>query len=178
MTGWRLFLTVAVLGFAIGSALAWLTNRGHDADAPPSAGAGVGDPRPGFRLDELDGEPVEAARFDGRPLLVNFWATWCAPCRREMPVLQEASERHGESLSVVGIAMDDPGPVRDFVADVGVDYTILVGRDAVLEVQRDWGNASGALPYTVLVDAEGIIRWRHHGEVTSEELAGALGGVL
>ncbi len=167
-----LYSLVAIVGLGLGVALAWLTR-----DQPPpvgTSGATVGDPRPPFRHAALDGQWVSADDFDGRLLLVNFWATWCAPCRREMPLLQAFSERHADQLSMVGIAIDDAGPVGDFVESLGIDYPILVGSSDVLATQRAWGNAAGALPYTVLVDEEGIIRWQHLGEVSDEELTAAL----
>lgn len=163
-----LFVFVAMLGLALGAGYAWFSRP-----APPPVGvegAGLGDPRPPFRHGGLDGQWVEADQFDGQLLLVNFWATWCAPCRREMPVLQAASERHAGALAVVGIAIDDPGPVRDFVTELGISYPILIGSADVLRTQRAWGNAAGALPYTVLVDRAGVIRWQHLGEVTADEL--------
>jgi thiol-disulfide isomerase/thioredoxin len=163
-----LLTLVALLGLALGAGYAWLSRP-----APPPVGvegAGVGDLRPAFRHGDLNGQWVEADHFDGQLLLVNFWATWCAPCRREMPVLQAASEQYVDELTVVGIAIDDPGPVRDFVAELAISYPILVGSADVISTQRAWGNASGALPYTVLVDREGRIRWQHLGEVTAEEL--------
>lgn len=178
MSGWRLWAFVVVLGFLIGTALAWLTNRGQDSGAEPESVLAVGQPHPGFNLPGTDGGRVDAAEFAGRAMLVNFWATWCAPCRREMPVLQAASERHGGALAVVGIALDDPEPVTRFVEEIGVHYTILVGQGEVLDAQSEWGNEVGAMPYTVLVDADGIVRWRHYGEVTADELDRALGDVL
>ncbi len=168
-----LYLGVAVLGIALGAGWAWLSRP-----APPEPGvegAAVGDPQPGFRHGDLDGQWVSAADFEDRLLLVNFWATWCAPCRREMPVLQDASEAHAEDLAVVGIAIDDPGPVRDFVDQLGISYPILIGGADVLTTQRAWGNASGALPYTVLVDRQGQIAWQHMGEVSADELTEVLG---
>jgi thiol-disulfide isomerase/thioredoxin len=163
-----LVVLVALVGLALGVGVAWFT---RPAPPPPGlTGAAVGDARPGFRHGDLHGQWVEASDFDGQLLLVNFWATWCAPCRREMPALQEASRRHGNQLAVVGIAMDDPVPVADFVNELGVDYTILVGSTDVINTQRAWGNSAGALPYTVLVDRQGVIRWQHLGEVTAMEL--------
>lgn len=177
MKGWRLWVSVIVLGFLLGTALAWLSNRAPDAGSEPESELALGQPHPGFNLPALDGERIDAARFAGRAMLVNFWATWCAPCRREMPALQAASRRHGESLSVVGIALDDPAAVADFVAELDIQYTILADQDEVFDVQREWGNRAGAMPYTVLVDADGIVRWRHYGEVTQSELDEALRGV-
>jgi len=164
-----LFVGVAVLGLAIGVAVA-LVNRPSPPE-PGITGAAVGDPRPDFRHGDLSGQWVSAEDFDGRLLLVNFWATWCAPCRREMPILQEADREHGENLTVVGVAIDDPGPVRDFIEELGIEYPILVGAADVMATQQAWGNSAGALPYTVLVDRDGIIRWQHLGEVSAEELA-------
>jgi peroxiredoxin len=180
MSGWRLWITVVVLGVAVGSLLGWVTATGPAPEAEPAEQGAeiVGRQQPGFSLPSVDGGTVSAEDFSGRAMLVNFWATWCAPCRREMPVLQAASETHGDALTVVGIAMDDAEPVQRFIDEVGVDYTVLVGLDEVIDTQREWGNAVGAMPYTVLVDSEGVVRWRHFGEVTESELDEALGEVL
>ncbi len=178
MSGWRLWVSVVVLGFLLGAGLAWLSNRETGNAAAPAPELAKGQPHPGFNLPALDGRRVDADRFAGRAMLVNFWATWCAPCRREMPVLQAASQEHGDSLAVVGIALDDPETVADFVEELGIEYTILADQDEVLDVQREWGNRAGAMPYTVLVDAQGTVRWRHYGEVSAEQLEEALAGVL
>lgn len=165
---WFLYAGVAVGGLAMGILVAWFTR--DPAPQPGSTGAQIGDPRPPFRHAAVDGRFVSADDFDDKALLVNFWATWCAPCRREMPLLDEVAKTHSAQLSVVGIAIDEPGPVIDFVESLGIGYTILVGSSDVLATQQAWGNSAGALPYTVLVDAEGIIRWRHLGEVTPDQL--------
>ncbi|NDY95932.1 TlpA family protein disulfide reductase [Wenzhouxiangella limi] len=167
-----LYIGAALIGLSLGGAFAWLSRP-----APPepgTAGAAVGDPRPGFRHGGLNGEWIDADDFEGQLLLVNFWATWCAPCRREMPVLQAASERHGDDLAVVGLAIDDLEAVREFVTGLEIRYPIAAGNADVMATQRAWGNAAGALPYTVLVDRSGVIRWQHLGEVSVEQLESAL----
>ncbi|MEN1729118.1 MAG: TlpA disulfide reductase family protein [Pseudomonadota bacterium] len=168
MNRWVLYALVAVLGLGLGAGVAWFTLPGPPA--PGIEGAQEGDPRPEFRHAAVDGQFVSASDFDGQAMLVNFWATWCAPCRREMPLLNEISQSHAGRMTVVGIAIDEPGPVVEFVNELGIDYPILVGTSDVMATQQAWGNASGALPYTVLVDASGVIRWRHLGEVTVDQL--------
>ncbi|MGD9021843.1 MAG: TlpA disulfide reductase family protein, partial [Lysobacterales bacterium] len=80
----------------------------------------VGQVRPDFRLGSSAGDIVTAADFDGRVLLLNFWATWCEPCRREMPMLVDLQARYGQAgLQVVGVAVDDPGLAREFAGKYG-----------------------------------------------------------
>ncbi len=166
------FAAVAVVGLALGAGFAWFTRGQPPAPDPTGApdAAGVGDPRPDFRHAALDGRFVEAADFDGGPVLINFWATWCAPCVREMPLLDAFAETHADRLAVVGIAIDEPGAVGPFVEELGVDYDILVGTTDVMTTQRRYGNTQGLLPYTVLVDADGTIAWQFLGEVKPEHL--------
>lgn len=167
-----LYIGAALIGLALGGAFAWFSRP-----APPEPGiegASVGDPHPGFRHGGVDGEWVDAKDFADRLMLVNFWATWCAPCRREMPVLQAANDRYGADLAVVGLAIDDLAAVREFVTELDIQYPIAAGNADVMATQRAWGNSAGALPYTVLVDRAGVIRWQHLGEVSADQLDAAL----
>lgn len=167
-----LFASFALAGVLLGAGIAWITRE--EPPPPANPGAQPGDLRPHFRHAALDGSWVEPSDFAGRLLLVNFWATWCIPCLREMPLLQSTYDRHIGELAVVGVAIDEPGAVREFVEEQGITYPILIGAADVFATQRAWGNASGALPYTVLVDRDGIIRWQHLGEVTPDELEAVL----
>ena len=95
-------------------------------------GVGV-DARPDFRLGSNTGEIVTPEDFAGKTLLINFWATWCAPCRQEMPMLMELQREYGEQgFQVLGIALDDVQSVRDFVQQYGINYPILVGAADVM----------------------------------------------
>lgn len=163
----------AVLGLALGVGLAWLTRGSTPAPNPDGAAdaAAVGDLRPNFSHAGIDGRQWQASDFDGQPLLVNFWATWCAPCVREMPLLDDYATENSDRLAVIGIAIDEPGQVRGFIEDLGIDYPILVGTSDVMTTQRRFGNAAGMLPYTVLVAADGTIAWQHLGELDTDDLA-------
>jgi len=148
--------------------------------AVPTPEALIGQRRPDFSLADAAGNPVAAADFDGQALLLNFWATWCAPCVEEMPMLSRLQREHaGQGLRVVGISVDDPGRAQAFAEGLGLEYPVLFGAGpsgagAAMLVGRRYGNASGMLPYSVLVDAGGIVRWTHLGAVRREQLEAQL----
>lgn len=131
----------------------------------------VGQPRPDFSLLDRSGSPVSAGDFDGGPWLLNFWATWCQPCVEEMPMLNDFHGDQGpQGVQVVGIAVDDPDQARSFADQLGIDYTLLFGQSGAMVAGRAFGNRSGMLPYSVLVDAGGRIRWIRLGAVQRHEL--------
>jgi len=136
----------------------------------------VGRQRPDFRLGSSKGGFVSPADFEGNTLLINFWATWCAPCRHEMPMLMDLQTKHGpEGLQVIGIALDDIQSARDFVETYGITYPILLGATDVMNTSVAYGNTEGVLPYSVLVDSSGIIRWQYAGKIKSQEISSLLG---
>ena len=135
----------------------------------------IGAMRPDFRLGSNTGEIVTPEDFAGKTLLINFWATWCAPCRQEMPMLMELQREYGEQgFQVLGIALDDVQSVRDFVQQYGINYPILVGAADVMATNEAYGNATGVLPYSVLVDRDGVVRWQYTGEVRRDDISGLL----
>ena len=124
----------------------------------------VGQPRPDFQLVDGSGQLLSAEAFDGQVLLINFWATWCAPCVDEMPMLSQLHQDYaGQDFAVVGIALDDPERAQKFARELQVGYPVLFGRADAMLVGRRYGNREGLLPYSVLVDAGGIIRWTRRG---------------
>lgn len=145
------------------------------AESPPPAKPHsrtlVGERRPDYTLGSADGSRVSASDFDGRVVLVNFWATWCTPCREEMPMLMELREElGGRGLEVVGIALDDVQQAREFATELGVEYPILVGSTDVMATMNLYGNISGTLPYSVLLDRSGVVRWTKLGVLDRSSL--------
>ncbi|WP_164700804.1 TlpA disulfide reductase family protein [Modestobacter sp. KNN46-3] len=113
------------------------------------------------------GPDVALDRLTGRPTLVNLWATWCGPCREEMPLLQDAHARHGEQIRFLGVdVQDDPEAARSFLAELGVGYPHAVDADG--ELLRELGGRG--LPITLAVDAEGRVLEQVMGQLSAEEL--------
>jgi peroxiredoxin len=139
----------------------------------------VGNQQPDFELLSNTGEFVTSAGFIGKTTLINFWATWCVPCREEMPMLMELhSEYAASGFQVVGIALDEVEPVNRFIKEINISYPILVGEADVMATSAAYGNVTGVLPYSVLVDKEGIIRWQYAGEVDRGEISRLINSLL
>lgn len=164
MAFWKqtaLYGGVALLAGALGFAVSQrMHTHAPEAEAPaPAAGAVEGKPAADLTLPDLAGKPRSLSEWRGQWLLVNFWATWCAPCMAEIPVLIAAQTRYApQGLKVLGIAMDDPEAVQATVKAKGFNYPTLVGDEAVATGMEQLGNTLGALPYTVLISPEGVVR--------------------
>ncbi|MFO8152810.1 TlpA family protein disulfide reductase [Thioalkalivibrio sp.] len=142
-------------------------SAGQDSEAPEAAAA----PRIDFTLPDLDEQPRQLSEWDGDLVLLNFWATWCPPCKKEMPMLQDRYERHADQgFTIVAVAVDELDAARAFVDEFGIGFPVLIGQDDAIAVGRQYGNRIGALPYTVIIDRDGFIREMHRGEVTGDEL--------
>jgi thiol-disulfide isomerase/thioredoxin len=121
---------------------------------------------PDFSLKDLTGKSVPISAWSGKSLVINFWATWCAPCRREIPLLKAlAAEWAGRDLQVVGIAVDHPDKVRDFAGQFKIDYPVLVGDQDALDVAAKFGMDSPAFPFTVFTDRRGEVVTLFVGEL-------------
>ena len=130
----------------------------------------VGKPRPAFIMTDVEGQPQNVDQWDGKVVLINFWATWCPPCRREIPAfirLQEAYRDKG--LVIVGIALDTQQAAIDYVDPMGINYPILVGEIDGISLTQQYGNELGVLPYSVIVDRNGVIQKTFLKEVSYED---------
>ena len=131
------------------------------------------------RFADLSGQPRRLVDWRGKALLVNFWATWCAPCREEIPLLDAAQQQFASrGLQVVGIAIDNGANVRQYATAVKMDYPILLADSAAVGLMRGLGNASGGLPFTVLLDRSGRLIERRLGPYSAAELQTALASLL
>tara|TARA_Y100000994_G_scaffold78478_1_gene64791 strand:- start:473 stop:967 length:495 start_codon:yes stop_codon:yes gene_type:complete len=129
-----------------------------------------------FSLKNMKGEAVSIEEFRGRKTLINFWATWCRPCRKEMPMLNGVFlSQDPTDFSVVGIAIDKPEKVIQFVAELGIDFPIMVGQSEAYDVMKDLGNEALTLPYTILIDEEGKVVWSKNTELKHSDMDEVLG---
>jgi len=168
-----IFAAVAIAA-AAGGAAYHLWSRGSAADRTQDSKT-VAERIYTTRLADLKGETQPLAQWRGRVLVVNFWATWCAPCREEIPGFVRLQERYGaRGLTFVGIAIDQPDKVAEFAREFQINYPLLVGGVETLELLREVGNRAGVLPYTLVIDRGGNLVSREPGALKEAKLEGLL----
>ena len=125
--------------------------------------------RPDFALPDLAGKIHNISEWDGKVTVLNFWATWCPPCKRELPAFVELQRLYGEQgVQFVGVAIDTKEQVIAYADNVGITYPTLLGEVKAIEVSRSFGNRLDALPYTVIINRKGDIALVQRGELTRE----------
>ena len=129
-----------------------------------------------FSLKDLEGKTRNISEWSDRRVLINFWATWCVPCRREMPMLQNLYlNKDIHNIEIIGIAVDQNEPVIDFIHEYGIEFPILVGQSDAYEIMQQLGNTATTLPYTLVVEPDGLITWYKNTELKTEDLPDILG---
>jgi thiol-disulfide isomerase/thioredoxin len=126
---------------------------------------------PEFNLPDLSGHQHNISEWRGKVLVINFWATWCPPCRKEIPdfvALQEQEAAKG--VQFIGIALEDQEPVAEYLATTKINYPMLLGGDNGIALAHQLGNIVDAVPYTLIVNRQGQIIHRHPGEFSREQL--------
>ena len=175
-----LAVTAALAGLAIGLAAGRAGEPGRGKSISPSARSAMNSgssvqsdeprivrfasnpqPAPAFLVNDLDGKPVSTAAWKGKVVFINFWATWCPPCRAEIPVLIDMANRYKDRLQIVGVSLDDSSPedVKKFVKDAGINYPVIMANRAIM---AEYGGVP-ALPTLFVVNAEGNIVQKHEG---------------
>jgi thiol-disulfide isomerase/thioredoxin len=164
-----------ILGLALLAAIAggWLQQRSQQARLPAGVHVtNVGDLRPDLALFDLDGKERRLSEFHGKRVLINFWASWCGPCLKEMPALAEAQQKFGDQGAIVlGIAMDDPARARAFLTEHPVGYPILLGQLDSPSTSLRFGDLDEVLPFSVLLDQQGQVLAIHRGPLDATQLA-------
>ncbi|NOX43107.1 MAG: TlpA family protein disulfide reductase [Gammaproteobacteria bacterium] len=131
----------------------------------------VSKPRPEFSLPDVEGQTRNISEWDGKVTVVNFWATWCPPCRKEIPVLIELQETYeNQGLQIIGVAIDSKEKVQDFMDTMGIEYPSLIGENNAIEISKNYGNRYSALPFTAIINRQGEITFTHRGELTREHV--------
>jgi thiol-disulfide isomerase/thioredoxin len=162
----RLILGLALLA-AIGGGLLQRQTR-VTSNQPRSL---IGQTLPNLALSDLQGKARRLSEWQGHPLLLNFWASWCGPCLDEMPALDRLSRNSGENATIViGIAMDEPARVRAYLSAHPVDYPVLLGTMASPDTSLQAGDSQGVLPYSALIGADGRVLATHVGALPDDWL--------
>jgi len=175
---WAAVLAIA----ALAGVVAYLTSREFLAPEPlppaPIRPAVIPERRPDFQLADRNGQLRSLSEWDGKILVVNFWATWCAPCRREIPMLNAlARDYRDRGLEVIGIAVDFREDVLKFLDATPIDYAVLIGEQDGMDAARAFGMETIGLPFTAFIDSSGRIATIHVGELHRPQAEAILAAV-
>lgn len=128
-------------------------------------------PMPEVSLPDLSGQQRKLSEWREKVLIINFWATWCPPCRKEIPEFIALQKELGHAgLQFIGIAIEEKEPVDEYLTFIDINYPMLIAGDTGIALSSQFGNRIGAVPYTVVVDQKGNIVHRHPGEITRKQL--------
>lgn len=163
--GW--LAAAASLGLAgVGAGLAWRTSRRQAQTLSEAEG--------GFwqqQFAQLDGVMLAASAFKGKPLLLNFWATWCPPCVEELPLIDNFFlQNKAKGWQVLALAVDQAAPVTRFLTQSPLSFSVALAGFPGVEVSKSLGNSSGALPFTVVFGSSGHVLHRKMGKLTADDL--------
>lgn len=170
---WLAFGAVAALGGGLGALAAW------QRYAPGEAELDVSELLYGLNLPDSQGHAMGLDQFRGKPLVVNFWATWCPPCIEEMPELSELQQHYrGQGLQVLGLGIDSPDSIRKYAERHPMAYPLLVAGAGGSELARRFGNRGGGLPFTVVIDRAGKVTHSILGRFRYPDLRKAIEAVV
>ena len=161
-----LFIVAMVLASAGGYALQKYLNP-NLAQIQHQNNPAIGQQRPEFAAADLDGQLRNIKEWDGKLIFLNFWATWCPPCLKEIPDFIELQKEYGsQGFQIIGIAIDEEEAVRNYVIEVGMNYPTMVLETEGVGLAKRFGNGAGILPYTVIIKRDGEISNTITGELS------------
>ncbi len=124
-----------------------------------------------IRLPDSEGKLRDLSEWQGKILIINFWATWCPPCLKEIPeFIRLQDELRGKGVQFIGIAIEDQASIVSFLQKNPINYPVLIGGDAAISLSQQLGNLVNAVPFTLVVDSQGMIVHRHPGELSRQKL--------
>ena len=175
MTPARRRLLFAGVGTAAVAAGFLLAGKRRSGGPQPDAAAAV----LGAALTDLDGRARTLKDYQGKVLIINYWATWCAPCREEIPLFVRLQQEYApKNVQFVGVSIDQADKVREFAREFGINYPLLIGGIDAVEQSRKAGNQAGVLPFTLLIRSDGGIAASLIGSITEERLRQQLAPLL
>jgi thiol-disulfide isomerase/thioredoxin len=171
------YAVYALVSLAAFGAGIWLSGS-RRVESPPQQAA-ASDVLYSLRLPDLEGKPQTLEQWRNKVLVVNFWATWCAPCREEIPIFVKMQEKsRDKGLQFVGISIDQADKTSEFARNFGINYPILIGTFDTIEISRQAGNKQRVLPYTVILDRQGRIVATELGGLTREKIEAIISPLL
>ena len=176
---WIIPLAVSVISVVAGVLLYRLVFYQPQFASAPPVPVQASSPVNNLQLDDLvltslDDQAVKLTEYRQSILVVNFWAPWCAPCRREIPALIETQDRFGEQVKIIGLSFDSKENVLNFKPDYAFNYPLLLVGAQAPDLNQLFGNSSGGLPFTAILNPDRDVVFQHSGEITADELAAAI----
>ncbi len=169
----KIITVIAIAVVLAAATIGYLTQKKMAQPAQPDSAkvAEITKQRPDFSLPDTSGQDRQISEWDGKTIALNFWATWCPPCRKEIPVLIEVQDEYrDQGLQIIGLAIDEMELVQTYAKEMNINYPLLVGEQAALEVAEAFGTGVTALPFTVIISPSGTVETVHYGELHKKEL--------
>jgi thiol-disulfide isomerase/thioredoxin len=164
-----LFLLIGSISLAVGV----MSRNGWSFRDKPSQ------PLPAFNLPDSSDKPHDISEWRGKILIINFWATWCPPCKKEIPEFISLQNQYSaQGLQFIGVALEDKESVREYMNTVKINYPVLIAEDQGIALAFKLGDISGTVPFTVVVDQNNDIIYRHQGNFSKDQILSVIAPLL